>query len=123
MRASPLLHGVAVLHADARGVGDGVGDHLAVVGGDGDVEQSGALGLLDGHPAGDLGQLGHLLGTAGLEQLLNTGKTLGDIAAGNAAGVKVRMVSWVPGSPMDWAAMIPTASPAPTGSPMARLMP
>ena len=24
---------------------------------------------------------------------------------------KVRMVSWVPGSPMDWAAMTPTASP------------
>ncbi len=23
----------------------------------------------------------------------------------------VRMVSWVPGSPIDWAAMIPTASP------------
>ena len=36
---------------------------------------------------------------------------------------KVRMVSWVPGSPMDWAAMMPTASPSPTGSPMARLMP
>ena len=25
---------------------------------------------------------------------------------------KVRMVSWVPGSPMDWAAMMPTASPS-----------
>ena len=36
---------------------------------------------------------------------------------------KVRMVSWVPGSPMDWAAMMPTASPSPTGSPMARFMP
>ena len=27
---------------------------------------------------------------------------------------KVRMVSWVPGSPIDWAAMIPTASPIST---------
>ena len=27
-----------------------------------------------------------------------------------------RMVSWVPGSPMDWAAMLPTASPPVTGS-------
>ena len=25
---------------------------------------------------------------------------------------KVRMVSWVPGSPIDWAAMTPTASPS-----------
>ena len=28
---------------------------------------------------------------------------------------KVRMVSWVPGSPIDWAAMMPTASPMATG--------
>ena len=38
--------------------------------------------------AADLGQGGHLLGLARLEQLLNTGKTLGDIAAGDAAGVE-----------------------------------
>ena len=36
---------------------------------------------------------------------------------------KVRMVSWVPGSPMDWAAMMPTASPGPTGCWVARFMP
>ena len=35
----------------------------------------------------------------------------------------VRIVSWVPGSPIDWAAMIPTASPTPTMSPVARLRP
>ncbi len=35
----------------------------------------------------------------------------------------VRIVSWVPGSPIDWAAMIPTASPTPTSSPVARLRP
>ena len=35
----------------------------------------------------------------------------------------VRIVSCVPGSPMDWAAMMPTASPDPTISPVARLRP
>jgi hypothetical protein len=32
---------------------------------------------------------------------------------------KVRMVSWVPGSPMDCAAMMPTASPMSTSLPVA----
>ena len=32
---------------------------------------------------------------------------------------KVRMVSWVPGSPIDWAAMMPTASPTSTSLPEA----
>jgi hypothetical protein len=36
---------------------------------------------------------------------------------------KVRMVSWVPGSPMDCAAMTPTASPMLTGVPRARSRP
>ena len=36
---------------------------------------------------------------------------------------KVRMVSWVPGSPMDWAAMTPTASPMLTRVPRARSRP
>ena len=31
----------------------------------------------------------------------------------------VRMVSWVPGSPIDWAAMMPTASPTSTILPVA----
>ena len=31
----------------------------------------------------------------------------------------VRMVSWVPGSPIDWAAMMPTASPTSTTLPVA----
>ena len=35
----------------------------------------------------------------------------------------VRIVSCVPGSPIDWAAMIPTASPMPTSEPVARLRP
>ena len=36
---------------------------------------------------------------------------------------KVRMVSWVPGSPIDCAAMTPTASPRLTGVPRARSRP
>ena len=32
---------------------------------------------------------------------------------------KVRIVSWVPGSPIDWAAMMPTASPTSTTLPVA----
>ena len=35
----------------------------------------------------------------------------------------VRIVSCVPGSPMDWAAMMPTASPSLTIWPVARLRP
>ena len=36
---------------------------------------------------------------------------------------KVRIVSWVPGSPMDCAAMMPTAAPIWTGFPVARSRP
>ena len=36
---------------------------------------------------------------------------------------KVRIVSWVPGSPIDWAAITPTASPILTGVPRARSRP
>ena len=50
------------------------------------------------------------LGLAGLEQLLDAGQTVGDVLAGATPPVwNVRMVSCVPGSPMDWAAMMPTA--------------
>ncbi len=36
---------------------------------------------------------------------------------------KVRIVNWVPGSPIDWAAMIPIASPTLTSLPRARSLP
>ena len=82
------------------------------------------FGLLQGDLAAHLGQLGHLLGLAGLEQLLNTGKTLGDIAAGHAAGVEgthgqlsTGLTDGLGGDDTH------RPSPAPTGSPMARLMP
>ena len=35
----------------------------------------------------------------------------------------VRMVSWVPGSPIDCAAMMPTASPMSTSRPVAMFRP
>ena len=35
----------------------------------------------------------------------------------------VRIVSCVPGSPIDWAAMMPTAMPSSTSWPVARSMP
>ncbi len=35
----------------------------------------------------------------------------------------VRIVSWVPGSPMDWAAMMPTAVPISTSRPVERSRP
>ena len=35
----------------------------------------------------------------------------------------VRIVSCVPGSPIDWAAMMPTASPSSTSRPAARFRP
>ncbi len=83
-----LLGLVAGLYPDAGAVGQGIGDHLAVVGGDGDIAQGSPLGFFHGDYAGDFGQLGHLLGLAGLQQLLYAGKALGDIAAGHAAGVE-----------------------------------
>ena len=64
-------------------------------------------------------------GRAGLEQLDDTGQTAGDVALAPAMPPvwKVRIVSWVPGSPMDWAAITPTASPISMARPVASEMP
>ena len=52
-------------------------------------------------------------GRAGLEQLDDAGQTVGDVLDPAMPPVwNVRMVSCVPGSPIDWAAMTPTASPS-----------
>ena len=68
--------------------------------------------------------IGQALGLARLEQLFDAGKTLRDVVAGATPPVwKVRMVSCVPGSPMDCAAMMPTASPMSTGLPVAMFAP
>ena len=67
--------------------------------------------------------LGLALGDARLEQLLDAWQALRDVLTGDTAVWNVRIVSWVPGSPIDWAAIIPTASPIPIISPVARLRP
>jgi hypothetical protein len=75
-------------------------------------------------PTGDAGDLRLASRAAGLEQLDDTRQTLGDVVGRATPPVwKVRMVSWVPGSPMDWAAMMPTASPMSTIAPLASISP
>jgi len=44
-----------------------------------------------------------------LRELPHARQTVSDVALGHTPEWKVRMVSWVPGSPMDWAAITPTA--------------
>ena len=95
-----------------------VDDFLAtVVGNDGDLVE--ALALLEPDPTGDVGDRRLAPRHAGLEQLLHTGQTAGDVLTGTPPWWKVRMVSCVPGSPMDCAATMPTASPMSTSLPVA----
>ena len=82
-----LLDNVAVIDPQP-GVGHGVHPGVAVVGSDMDVQQRALVALLEPDLSANLGQRRHLLGFAGLKQFLNTGKTLGDVAAGHAAGVE-----------------------------------
>ena len=82
------LDHVAVGHLQAHVVGDLILLDLAVVGGDRHRPVGAPGRRVDGDLAGDLRQLADPLGLPCLEQLLNTGKTLGDIVAGNAAGVE-----------------------------------
>ena len=59
------------------------------------------------------GEGGLALRAAGLEELDDAGQTAGDVLPPAMPPVwKVRIVSCVPGSPIDWAAMTPTASPS-----------
>ena len=78
---------VAVVHAQA-GVRHRVDAVVAVVRGDDDVEQAALGRLFEADLTADLGEGRHLLGTARLKQFLDSRKTLGDIAARNAAGVE-----------------------------------
>ena len=79
-----------------------------------------ALVLADADDARGAGQRGLALRAAGLEQLDHAGQTAGDVAEPAMPPVwNVRIVSCVPGSPMDWAAMTPTASPTSMSLPVA----
>ncbi|MPM88032.1 hypothetical protein SDC9_135133 [bioreactor metagenome] len=82
-----LCHPVAVLYQKA-GMGNSIGPGIAVVGGDDDVQEAALCGFLKLDDTRDLCQLGHPLGLAGLKQFLDTGKSLGDVAAGQTAGME-----------------------------------
>ena len=89
-----------------------------------DLDLGRAVAADDLDDAVDVADLGLALGDAGLEQLLDARQAGGDVQPAATPPVwNVRMVSCVPGSPIDWAAMMPTASPEPTISPVARLRP
>ena len=81
------LDHVAVLHQQA-GVRHRVGAGVPVRCGDDDVHQAALAGLFELDRAADLCQSSHPLGLTGLKQFLDTGKTLGDVAAGQTAGVE-----------------------------------
>ena len=118
-----LLDDLAVADLQTDGVRHLVDLHLAVIRGNGDVTQSGTVGIVNGNHTGDLGDLGHLLGTAGLEQLFDSGQTLGDIVTCNAAGVEGTHGQLSTGLTDGLAAMIPTASPRLTSLEVARFIP
>ncbi|CAN4038227.1 Arginine-binding extracellular protein ArtP, partial [Dysosmobacter welbionis] len=81
------LDHVAVLHQQA-GVRHRVGAGVPVRCGDDDVHQAALAGLFELDRAADLCQSSHPLGLTGLKQFLDTGKALGDVAAGQTAGVE-----------------------------------
>ena len=75
--------------------------------------------LLDPHPPG-----ASLIGATPLgTRASNSSATRGRPCVMSSPAIppvwNVRMVSWVPGSPIDWAAMMPTASPTSTSLPVA----
>jgi hypothetical protein len=103
-------HLLAVVHQQTREVtgGDRVALLGAVVTRDGD-RSAAALVIDNADHAGRAGEDGLALRGAGLEELDDAREAVRDVLTGDAAGVE-GMVSWVPGSPMDWAAIRPTAS-------------
>ena len=84
-----LIDMLAVLDEDACRMGYGVNSRICLrLVYDADGKQSIFLGLFDGNGAGYFGKHRHFLGLACLEKLLDTGKTLSDVVARNAAGVE-----------------------------------
>ena len=78
---------VAVVHAQA-GVRHRVDHVVPLIIKKKNVEQAALGRLFEADLTADLGEGRHLLGTARLKQFLDSRKTLGDIAARNAAGVE-----------------------------------
>ena len=87
-RRAHLDH-LALAHAQAGAAGEAVllGVPVSVAGG-GDRDRVAALALVDGHPPGELRQRGRRLRLAGLEQLHHPRQAVGDVEAGDAAGVE-----------------------------------
>jgi len=83
-----LLHALAVLNLEADGIRDLILLDLAVISGDRNVAKRGSVGIVDVSHAVDFRNLRHLLGLSCLEQFLDSGKTLRDIVARDAAGVE-----------------------------------
>src|SRR5215218_2886156 len=77
---------LAVLDPEPGPPGDDGHPLLALVRGHGDLHA--LLDVLDPDPAGELGDGGHALGGAGLEQLLHPRQAVGDVLTGDAAGVE-----------------------------------
>jgi hypothetical protein len=73
--------------------------------------------------AADLRELRRTLRVAGLEDLDDARQAVRDVGAGHTAGVERPHRQLRPGSPIDCAAMIPTASPTSHIPPVARKMP
>jgi hypothetical protein len=76
-----------------------------------------------GDHARDLREHRGALRVARLEQLDDARQAVRDVGAGDAALVERPHGELVPGSPIDWAATMPTASPISLISPVARLKP
>ena len=86
-----LLHTIAGHDTCMLGEGDGVALHHlgTVLILTGDLDDDVLLGVILRDNTGDLAHNGHALGAAALEQLLNTGKTLGNILSRcNTAGME-----------------------------------
>ena len=90
LQLAALLDDLAITDQQS-GVRHGIGAGIAIVSSDDDVQQAALGSLLEADLTADLGDGGHLLGLTGLEQLLHSGKTLGDIAAGQTAGSAVSL--------------------------------
>ena len=81
------------------------------------------LSLLQGDGAADLGELRSPLRYRASKISTTRGRPCVMSAPATPPVWNVRIVSWVPGSPIDCAAMIPTASPISHGFPVARNVP
>ncbi len=77
------------------------------------------LDVLDAHDAGVPREPAAPLGVRASNSSTTRGRPWVMSDSATPPAWKVRIVSWVPGSPIDWAAMTPTASPSSISRPVA----